>query len=136
MGHADFFFKGYFQGKRNAEAELAQSFPEGGVAVRPSFIHGTRQVGSIGIPLGAVGGYPSQLSGDAGAPAGSWTDCHGCWRAEESCLWFIMSVLRCMMDQCRSPRRIQLSGSHCPAPPVQAVKVGQHATVVCCRCAT
>ena len=52
---ADFFFKGYFQGKRNAEAALAQSFPEGGVAVRPSFVHGTRQVGSVGIPLGAIG---------------------------------------------------------------------------------
>lgn len=54
-GPADFFLRGYFQGKRNAEAVLASSFPEGGVAVRPSFIHGTRQVGSIGIPLGAVG---------------------------------------------------------------------------------
>ncbi len=52
---ADFFVKGYFQGKRAAEAKLAQLFPNGGVALRPGFIHGTRKFGGIDIPLHAVG---------------------------------------------------------------------------------
>ncbi len=51
-----FFLSGYFKGKRDAEAKLAQTFPTGGVALRPGFIYGTRQVGSVGIPLQAVGG--------------------------------------------------------------------------------
>ena len=34
-----------------------QTFPTGGVALRPGFIYGTRQVGAFGIPLQAVGGY-------------------------------------------------------------------------------
>ncbi|KAK9795226.1 hypothetical protein WJX73_006446 [Symbiochloris irregularis] len=46
---------GYFQGKRSAEQALIQSFPEAGVAIRPSFVHGSRQVGSVSIPLSAVG---------------------------------------------------------------------------------
>lgn len=47
--------KGYFQGKRAAEAKLAQLFPNGGVALRPGFIHGTRNVAGVGIPLQAIG---------------------------------------------------------------------------------
>lgn len=47
---------GYFQGKRNAEHAMAASFPDTGVCLRPSFIHGTRYVsGSIGIPLSLIG---------------------------------------------------------------------------------
>jgi hypothetical protein len=46
---------GYFQGKRRAEEALAMRFPEGGVYLRPGFIYGTRYVGSVGIPLQAVG---------------------------------------------------------------------------------
>ena len=52
---ADFFLSGYFKGKRDAEAKLMQTFPSGGVALRPGFIYGTRQVGPLGIPLQAVG---------------------------------------------------------------------------------
>ncbi|KAK9825306.1 hypothetical protein WJX74_007732 [Apatococcus lobatus] len=51
----DFVLSGYFRGKRSAEAALQQRFPESGVSLRPSFIHGTRQVGSIGLPLSAIG---------------------------------------------------------------------------------
>ena len=47
--------RGYFEGKRHAEKVLLQSFPETGVALRPGFIHGTRNVGGVGIPLGLVG---------------------------------------------------------------------------------
>ena len=46
---------GYFQGKKRAEESLALKFPEGGVALRPGFIYGTRNVAGIGIPLGAIG---------------------------------------------------------------------------------
>ena len=55
IGVADFVLSGYFRGKRSAEAALQQRFPETGVSLRPSFIHGTRQVGSIGLPLSAIG---------------------------------------------------------------------------------
>eukprot|EP00892_Ulva_mutabilis_P009713 jgi/Ulvmu1/7113/UM034_0019.1 len=48
--------RGYFQGKRNAEAALRDRFPTGGVALRPGVIYGTRKWGSTSIPLGAVFG--------------------------------------------------------------------------------
>lgn len=34
----------YFQGKRDAERRLAELYPQGGVALRPGIISGTRQV--------------------------------------------------------------------------------------------
>lgn len=37
---------------------LQETFPEGGVALRPGFMHGTRMVGGVGVPLGAVGKPP------------------------------------------------------------------------------
>ena len=46
---------GYFQGKKRAEEALALKYPQGGISLRPGFIYGTRNVGGIGIPLGAVG---------------------------------------------------------------------------------
>ena len=53
---------GYFQGKRRAEEALAVKFPGSGVALRPGFIYGTRQVGGLGIPLGAIGALERLLS--------------------------------------------------------------------------
>ena len=50
--------KGYVQGKRDAEARLAQLFPNTGVALRPGFIHGTRNVAGIPVPLQIVGRVP------------------------------------------------------------------------------
>ncbi len=50
---------GYFQGKKRAEEALALRFPQGGVSLRPGFIYGTRNVGGVGIPLGAVGAPPT-----------------------------------------------------------------------------
>ena len=49
------FLPGYFQGKRRAEEALASAFPGAGCALRPGFIYGTRQVGGVGVPLGAIG---------------------------------------------------------------------------------
>jgi uncharacterized protein YbjT (DUF2867 family) len=51
----DMFLRGYFSGKRYAERVLHETFPDSGVALRPGFIHGTRNVRGIGIPLGAIG---------------------------------------------------------------------------------
>jgi hypothetical protein len=51
----NFLLKGYFQGKKDAEARLFERFPGGGVALRPGFVYGTRAVGSASIPLGLVG---------------------------------------------------------------------------------
>lgn len=53
---------GYFNGKRDAEKKLLGSFPTGGVALRPGFIYGTRQVGSVGIPLQAIGAHVTQMT--------------------------------------------------------------------------
>ncbi|KAK1292293.1 Uncharacterized protein QJS10_CPB17g00482 [Acorus calamus] len=55
FGVANYLLQGYYEGKKAAEAELLAKFPYGGVILRPGFIHGTRQVGSMKIPLGVVG---------------------------------------------------------------------------------
>ncbi|XP_039052308.1 uncharacterized protein At1g32220, chloroplastic-like [Hibiscus syriacus] len=55
FGLANYFLKGYYEGKRAAETELLTKFPYGGVILRPGFIHGTRSVGSIKLPLGVIG---------------------------------------------------------------------------------
>ncbi|GMP28525.1 hypothetical protein CsSME_00004028 [Camellia sinensis var. sinensis] len=52
---ANFLLQGYYEGKKAAETELMIRFPYGGVILRPGFIHGTRQVGSMKLPLGVVG---------------------------------------------------------------------------------
>lgn len=54
----EYLLKGYFQGKRDAEAHLSRVFPETGVALRPGFIYGNRHAGGGGgttIPLGLIG---------------------------------------------------------------------------------
>lgn len=51
----EFLLKGYFQGKRDAEAHLARMFPTTGVAIRPGFIYGSRNAGRMTLPLGLVG---------------------------------------------------------------------------------
>ncbi|KAG5527830.1 hypothetical protein RHGRI_028689 [Rhododendron griersonianum] len=55
FGLVNYLLQGYYEGKRAAETELMIRFPYGGVILRPGFIHGTRQVGSMKIPLGAIG---------------------------------------------------------------------------------
>ncbi|KAK8582078.1 hypothetical protein V6N13_145067 [Hibiscus sabdariffa] len=55
FGLANYLLKGYYEGKRAAETELLTKFPYGGVILRPGFIHGTRTVGSIKLPLGVIG---------------------------------------------------------------------------------
>jgi len=54
----DFVLKGYFQGKRQAEAAVLRLFPApgAGTILRPSFVYGTRSVSATAsIPLGLVG---------------------------------------------------------------------------------
>ncbi|MED6136141.1 hypothetical protein PIB30_053331 [Stylosanthes scabra] len=55
FGVVNFLLRGYYEGKRAAETELLTRFPYGGVILRPGFIYGTRTVGSMKIPLGAIG---------------------------------------------------------------------------------
>ena len=52
---AGFVLSGYFQGKRNAEHAMAEAYPDQGVCLRPGFIHGTRYVSGVGIPLSFIG---------------------------------------------------------------------------------
>ncbi|ONK70213.1 uncharacterized protein A4U43_C05F31430 [Asparagus officinalis] len=63
FGVVNYLLRGYYDGKRAAEAELLSRFTYGdttnahtlGVILRPGFIHGTRQVGSMKLPLGVIG---------------------------------------------------------------------------------
>ncbi|KAL6961059.1 hypothetical protein U1Q18_038822 [Sarracenia purpurea var. burkii] len=55
FGLANYLLQGYYEGKKAAETELMIRFPYGGVILRPGFIHGTRQVGSMKLPLGIIG---------------------------------------------------------------------------------
>ncbi|MQM03287.1 hypothetical protein Taro_036060 [Colocasia esculenta] len=55
FGLVNYLLQGYYEGKKAAEAELLSKFPYGGVILRPGFIHGTRQVGSMKLPLSFIG---------------------------------------------------------------------------------
>lgn len=55
FGLPGFVLRGYYEGKRAAEDELLKKFPYSGVILRPGFIHGVRQVGSVKLPLNAIG---------------------------------------------------------------------------------
>lgn len=55
FGLVNYLLQGYYDGKRAAEAELLSKFTYGGVILRPGFIHGTRQVAGMKIPLGVIG---------------------------------------------------------------------------------
>eukprot|EP00250_Pteridium_aquilinum_P001553 c11747_g1_i2 orf=228-1085(+) len=56
FGFPSFILRGYYEGKKAAEDALRAKFPYGGVILRPGFIYGDRQVGSIKVPLGILGG--------------------------------------------------------------------------------
>ncbi|KAF8399203.1 hypothetical protein HHK36_015068 [Tetracentron sinense] len=55
FGLANYLLQGYYEGKKAAETELLTKFAYGGIILRPGFIHGTRQVGSMKLPLGVIG---------------------------------------------------------------------------------
>lgn len=55
FGMVNYLLQGYYEGKKAAEAELMSKFPYGGIILRPGFIYGTRQVGSMKLPLGVIG---------------------------------------------------------------------------------
>ncbi|CAI0376695.1 unnamed protein product [Linum tenue] len=55
FGLANYILRGYYEGKKAAEAELLAKFPYGGIILRPGFVYGTRGVGSLKLPLGVIG---------------------------------------------------------------------------------
>ncbi|XP_022131798.1 uncharacterized protein At1g32220, chloroplastic [Momordica charantia] len=55
FGVANYLLQGYYEGKRAAETELLTKFPYAGVILRPGFIYGSRNVGSMKLPLGVIG---------------------------------------------------------------------------------
>lgn len=55
FGLVNYLLRGYYEGKRATEKVLMTELPHGGVILRPGFIHGTRQVGSIKLPLSVIG---------------------------------------------------------------------------------
>ncbi|XP_031279305.1 uncharacterized protein At1g32220, chloroplastic-like [Pistacia vera] len=50
-----YLLRGYFEGKRATETELTKKLPHGGVILRAGFIHGTRRVGHMKLPLSVIG---------------------------------------------------------------------------------
>ncbi|KAI9118000.1 hypothetical protein K1719_010332 [Acacia pycnantha] len=66
FGVANFLLQGYYEGKRATETEILTRFPYGGVILRPGFIYGTRSVGSMKIPLGAIGSPMEMILQHAG----------------------------------------------------------------------
>ena len=62
--------QGYFRGKYNAEQELLESYPDGHVILRPGFIFGKRQIGSIQLPLQLIGA-PINIVGNHLGPLSS-----------------------------------------------------------------
>lgn len=62
-----FILGGYYRGKHKAEAAIAAAYPEGGVWLRPAFIHGDRHVAGVTVPLSAVGGPLEQVLGTPSA---------------------------------------------------------------------
>jgi len=48
-GLPSFVLRGYVEGKKAAEEALLRKFPYGGIILRPGFIYGSRQVGSVKI---------------------------------------------------------------------------------------
>jgi len=57
---------GYFHGKWRAEQELKKIFGDNGIILRPGFVYGSRQVGSISIPLQWIGSPLSYMSTKCG----------------------------------------------------------------------
>ncbi|XP_061964098.1 uncharacterized protein At1g32220, chloroplastic-like isoform X1 [Populus nigra] len=55
FGLVNYLLQGYYEGKKAAETELLTKFAYGGVVLRPGFIYGTRNVGSVKLPLGVIG---------------------------------------------------------------------------------
>ncbi|XP_010549947.1 PREDICTED: uncharacterized protein At1g32220, chloroplastic [Tarenaya hassleriana] len=56
FGIMNYLLRGYYEGKRATEAEILDKFSNRGIILRPGFIHGTRQVGRIKLPLSIIGG--------------------------------------------------------------------------------
>ncbi|CAI5511719.1 unnamed protein product [Closterium sp. Naga37s-1] len=47
--------RGYYEGKKAAEAAVLTNYPNTGVVLRPAMIHGTRSVGAYQLPLSLIG---------------------------------------------------------------------------------
>ncbi|CAI5496761.1 unnamed protein product [Closterium sp. Naga37s-1] len=55
VGLPAFVLRGYYEGKKAAEAAVMASYPNTGVVLRPAMIHGTRRVGAYQLPLSLIG---------------------------------------------------------------------------------
>ncbi|CAI5481697.1 unnamed protein product [Closterium sp. Yama58-4] len=55
VGLPSFVLRGYYEGKKAAEAAVMESYPNTGVVLRPAMIHGTRNVGAYKLPLSLIG---------------------------------------------------------------------------------
>ncbi|CAI5475021.1 unnamed protein product [Closterium sp. Yama58-4] len=55
VGLPSFVLRGYYEGKKAAEAAVMASYPNTGVVLRPAMIHGTRNVGAYKLPLSLIG---------------------------------------------------------------------------------
>eukprot|EP01023_Acetabularia_acetabulum_P029845 TRINITY_DN2811_c0_g2_i3.p1 TRINITY_DN2811_c0_g2~~TRINITY_DN2811_c0_g2_i3.p1 ORF type:complete len:297 (+),score=62.18 TRINITY_DN2811_c0_g2_i3:100-990(+) len=62
-GLPDIVLNGYFQGKKNAENCLKDTYGDQGVTLKPGFVSGRRLVGSVALPLEYVGNPLAKILG-------------------------------------------------------------------------
>ncbi|XP_048230236.1 uncharacterized protein At1g32220, chloroplastic isoform X2 [Ricinus communis] len=55
FGLINYILRGYYEGKRATETELMKKFQYSGVILRPGFIHGSRRIGTMKLPLSVIG---------------------------------------------------------------------------------
>eukprot|EP01025_Chloroclados_australasicus_P056800 TRINITY_DN7065_c1_g2_i1.p1 TRINITY_DN7065_c1_g2~~TRINITY_DN7065_c1_g2_i1.p1 ORF type:complete len:332 (-),score=46.12 TRINITY_DN7065_c1_g2_i1:285-1145(-) len=62
-GLPSFVLNGYFQGKKDAENFLKETYGEQGVTLKPGFITGGRKVGAVTVPINIIGDPLKQVLG-------------------------------------------------------------------------
>lgn len=102
---------GYFQGKYNAEQKLLESYPANGhVIVRPGFIYGKRNVGSVELPLQLIG-EPINFVGNHLGPISSLIQSVPFVGKEVSSMVPVVSVGRSIIESLKEEKGVILEAS-------------------------
>ena len=101
---------GYFQGKYNAEQKLLEAYPDGHVILRPGFIYGRRNVGSVQLPLQLIGA-PINIVGNHLGPISSLIQSVPFVGTEVSSMVPVESVGRSMIDSLKEEKGVILEAA-------------------------
>ena len=101
---------GYFQGKYNAEQQLLEAYPDGHVIVRPGFVYGKRNVGSVQLPLQLIGA-PINFVGNHLGPISSLIQSVPFVGKEVSSMVPVDSVGRSMIDSLKEEKGVILEAA-------------------------